>query len=299
MSVSSPPSLRVGKSRGIELDGPVHYLDYGGDGPPLVCVHGLAGSALNWMAVAPALADRFRVVVPDLRGFGRTPLGPGTRLSDNLRLLDGFLRAVAREPAVLVGNSMGGLLAVRQAARSPETVSSLVLVDPALPWRGRRPLDLPLWAFFLALVSPVSVGFLNRRARVLGAERMAARVLAMCCADPTRVPDELVRAHIALEEERIGRRAQRALAQGARSLLWALTRGVPAEDYRRVRAPVLIVHGEADRLVPVEASRAIGRRFGWAVEALPGVGHVPMVEAPEDFLRVTMTWLGSLQPAVA
>src|SRR5262247_294097 len=117
-------------SRHADLDGPVHYLDFGGDGPPLVCVHGLSGSALNWTLVAPALADRHRVFAVDLRGFGRTPLGPGSRLSDNRHLLDLFLREVAGGPTTLVGNSMGGLVSVLQAAAAPETVSSLVLVDP-------------------------------------------------------------------------------------------------------------------------------------------------------------------------
>src|SRR5215475_8394327 len=103
-------------SKHVDLDGPVHYLDFGGSGPPLVCVHGLSGSALNWMAVGPALTDRYRVLALDLRGFGRTPLGSGTRLRDNRRLLDLFIGEVAGGPAILVGNSMGGLLSVTQAA---------------------------------------------------------------------------------------------------------------------------------------------------------------------------------------
>src|SRR5215472_1377088 len=123
-------------SRHADLDGPVHYLDLGGDGPPLVGVHGLGGSALNWIAVGEGLAAHHRVLALDLRGFGETPLGAGTRLRDNVRLLDLFLREVVGRPATLVGNSMGGLLSVRQAAEHPDTVCNLVLVDPALPGAG-------------------------------------------------------------------------------------------------------------------------------------------------------------------
>jgi pimeloyl-ACP methyl ester carboxylesterase len=283
-------------SRYADLDGPVHYLDYGGDGPPLVCVHGLAGSALNWMAVAPALAERHRVLAIDLRGFGRTPLGPGTRLRDNRRLLDRFAREVAAAPAILVGSSMGGLLSVLQAAASPETVSGLVLVDPALPWRGRRPLDLGLFAGFGAILPPVAgEATLGWRARRLGAERVVANVLRACCVDPGRVPEEVVGALVDQEAERLARpRSHRALAQATRSLLWALRQGGLESTYQRVGAPVLVVHGERDRLVPAAFSRALGLRFGWRVEILPDLGHVPMMEAPDAFLRVTLAWLAEL-----
>ena len=288
-------------SKHADLDGPVHYLDFGGSGPALVCVHGLSGSALNWMAVGPALAERHRVLALDLRGFGRTPLGPGTRLGDNRHLLDRFLRDVVRSPAVVVGNSMGGLLAVLQAAAAPETVSSLVLVDPALPWRGRQPFDLSLWAFFVSLLPPLlGEATLGRSGRRMGAERVVGGVLEACCVDAGRVPEDMVRALVEQETERFASpRSFRALAQASRSLLWALGRRGLMGTYDRLAAPTLIVHGEEDRLVPAAFSLAIGRRFGWHVEVLPDAGHVPMMEVPADFLRVTVGWLESHEPAAA
>jgi pimeloyl-ACP methyl ester carboxylesterase len=66
-----------------------------------------------------------------------------------------------------------------------------------------------------------------------------------------------------------------------------------------VRAPVLIVHGEEDRLVPVSFSAAIAETFGWRLEVLPGAGHVPMLEVPDQFLRVTEGWLASQRPIAA
>jgi pimeloyl-ACP methyl ester carboxylesterase len=288
-------------SRYADLEGPVHYLDFGGDGPPLVCVHGLSGSALNWMAVGPRLATRNRVLAIDLRGFGRTPLGPGTRLRDNRYLLDRFLRELVCGPAILVGNSMGGLLSVMQAAAHPETVSSLVLVDPALPWRGRRPIDPAVYAFFAATTPPVAgEALLGWGSRRWGPERVTAGVLAAVSADPGRLPRDMVRALVDQEIERQRwPRSHRALAQASRSLLWALGRRGLMGAYRRVAGPVLIVHGELDRIVPVAFSLAAGCRLGWHVEVLPGVGHVPMMETPDEFLRVTLGWLASHQPAAA
>jgi pimeloyl-ACP methyl ester carboxylesterase len=288
-------------SKHVDLDGPVHYVDFGGEGPPLVCVHGLAGSALNWMAVAPALARRHRVLAVDLRGFGRTPLGRGTRLRDNLHLLDLFLRRVAGAPATLLGNSMGGLLAVMQAAESPETVSRLVLADPALPWRGRRPFDRTVWGFFGVTLPPIAgEAVMGWRAGRWGARMVVDQVLASCCVDSGRVPADMVRALVDQETERLASpRSHRALAQATRSLLWALGHRAAARRYGDVRAPVLIVHGERDRLVPAAFSRDIARRHGWSLAVLPDVGHLPMMEAPEEFLRVTLPWLESQQTAAA
>jgi len=96
-----------------------------------------------------------------------------------------------------------------------------------------------------------------------------------------------------------GPRSHRALAQASRSLLWALRRRGLLSTYRAVRTPVLIVHGDRDRLVPVSFSRALGGRLGWPVVVLPGVGHVPMMEAPDDFLRVALDWLATQRPAAA
>src|SRR5262252_10632705 len=190
-------------SRHADLDGPVHYLDFGGDGPPLVLVHGLGGSAQNWLAVGPALASQHRVLALDLRGFGQTPLGAGTRLLDNERLLKLFLRKVAVQPATLVANSMGGVLSVRQAVHDPHSVHNLVLVDPALPWHRGRAFDARVAAFFAVLLTPgVGERVISRRIRRAGPERTLEAAFRIVCASPDRVPADLVRAHVELERDR-------------------------------------------------------------------------------------------------
>jgi pimeloyl-ACP methyl ester carboxylesterase len=286
------------ESRTADLDGIVHYLEFGGTGPPLVCVHGLGGSALNWMAVGPALAEQNRVLGIDLRGFGHTPLnGHSARIEANRGLLDRFLREVVGPPAILMGSSMGGLIAVLQAARRPETVRAVVLVDPALPWPGWRRFDLQVWAFFGALLIPgIGSQGLELRGRRLGAEHLVRETLSVVCAQPERVPAELVQAHV---EEALGRLeadgvGNRALIQAGRSLLRVLVRRHYDPVYEAVKAPVLMVHGDRDRLVPVECSLVIGQRHGWQVATLPGVGHVPMMETPQEFLQITQPWLAAL-----
>src|SRR5215210_5383514 len=132
----SEQSDRFGESRTVDLGGPVHYVDFGGpeQAPTVVLVHGLGGSHLNWDLFAPLLRPHARVLALDLPGFGRSEPGDRrTTVQDNVKVLDRFLREVAGSPAVLVGNSMGGMISILQAAGSPQTVSGLVLLDAAVP----------------------------------------------------------------------------------------------------------------------------------------------------------------------
>src|SRR3712207_5067033 len=126
-----------GQSRTVHLGGPVHYVDFGGGpdgGPTVVLVHGLGGSHLNWDLLAPLLTSHARVLALDLPGFGRSE--PGDRRASvpaNVLVLDRFLREVVGGPAVLVGNSMGGMISLFASARSPQRVAGTVLLDPAVP----------------------------------------------------------------------------------------------------------------------------------------------------------------------
>ena len=136
-----------GSSRIVDLDGPLHYVDFGGpdgcDGegsqPPVVLVHGLGGSHLNWVGIGPELARGRRVVAVDLAGFGLSPsLGRSTSVHHNASLLSRFIHRVLGRPVVLVGNSMGGMVALLLAGNRPEQVVGLGLIDPSLPIPRQR-----------------------------------------------------------------------------------------------------------------------------------------------------------------
>ena len=286
------------RSLHVELDGPVHYADFGGSGRPLVLVHGLGGSHLNWLAVGPRLAERHRVLAVDLGGHGRTPSGlRDASVRANRRLLGRFLEKVVGERAVLVGNSMGGFLAIAEAAREPERVSGLVLVAPAVPLaRGAR-LDARVLALFAGLALPfVGTALIRRRAR-RGPEQSVRDLLALCCVDPSRIAADVLEAHVALARERAmhGAAVGDDFLSAARSLTVALARRAQFfERVRAVKAPALIVQGANDRLVRVEAARALAAaRPDWRLEVLDDVGHVPQLEAPERFLAVVEPWLAA------
>ena len=279
----------------VDLDGPVHYLDFGGDGKPLVMVHGLGGNALNWMGVGPELAKTNHALALDLAGFGRTPLfHRSASVGANAELVHSFIEDVVGEPVELMGNSMGGHIAILVAAAHPRWVSEMILVDPAIPGvHVRRPEPAMLGAIAALSIPGLAQNLLERRVRELGPERLVRETLALVAADPSRVDPSIVDAHVQLTRERgdLGRQNGRAFLQATRSI------GLRMADPRfwarvaQVKAPTLGIHGELDRVIPLAAARELARRRpDWTLTVLDGVGHVPMMEAPDLFMTALKEW---------
>ncbi|PRY47400.1 pimeloyl-ACP methyl ester carboxylesterase [Geodermatophilus tzadiensis] len=286
-----------GTSRTVDLGGPVHVVDYGGadDGPAVVLVHGLGGSHGNWDLLAPLLTPSARVWALDLPGFGRSePGGRRTTVQADVGVLRDFLHEVVGEPAVLVGNSMGGMVSLFTAAAERDRVTGLVLLDPALPG-GRRRLD-PFVAATFALYALPGVGervLRLRRSRQTPLTRVRA-MLQLVGVDPDELPAPVVdRAVTLLEQREDVAGMDRAFLTAARSLLGIL---LDPRHYRaamtRVAAPVLLVQGDRDRLVPVDAAREVARQHPhWRYEELAGVGHVPQLQVPDRLAALVLSWL--------
>jgi pimeloyl-ACP methyl ester carboxylesterase len=272
--------------------------------PPIVLVHGLGGSTVNWELVGEGLARRgaTRVVAFDLAGFGRTKLGARTAtLGANGDLLAELVAGLG--PSVIVGNSMGGALGVGLAARHPELVRALVLVDPALPRTLRPPgvresIDgiTHLGGLAAAAIPVVGPNLVRYRMRQLGPAGTVDGSLRIVCAHPSRVDATLRKHMIELTAYRVeGNDSARAYHDAILSLVRYTTRRMPA-DIRAVRAPTLVIHGDRDRLVPISLARAAARRRPeWTLEVFDDCGHVPMIEQPERFVAVTAGWLDSVR----
>lgn len=283
------------ESRYIDLDGPVHYVDFGGDGPVVVLVHGLGGSHVNWVGLGPLLARRARVLAVDLAGFGRTPpAGRSTSVHANRRLLDAFLREVAGTPVILLGNSMGGMISILEADAQPDHVAGLVLVDPSLPRAPGTGVDREIAAHFVAYALPgVGARYLGSRRRRLGVHGVVRETLRVCCADPKGLDQGLYDAAVAMAEERSRMPwADAAFIDAARSILGVLARGRRYRDViTSLPQPTLLVHGALDRLVSATSARHIAQlRPDWVVEILDGVGHVPQLEAPMRVAACIEEW---------
>lgn len=292
----------MGKSRMADLtDAGIHYVDYGGEasGPAFVLVHGLGGSHLNWDLLAPELTPVGRVYAVDLPGFGLSgPTGRPATVGSNVDILGHIIQHVSNAPVVLVGNSMGGLISILLAADRPELIHGLVLIDPALP-APKRVFESPreLWNM-LAYALP-GVGERRRRAvrHRIGARAALSETLAMGGVDESTLPPDLIERNVAVvarESDVAG--MDRAYLSASRSLAWALAR---VRRYHAamsaVVAPVLLLHGDQDRLIPVDAARTTARHHpGWHYIEVPGGGHAMQLQQPHTVAVHLLTWLSEL-----
>jgi pimeloyl-ACP methyl ester carboxylesterase len=289
-----------------DLDGPVHWIEFspgqggGQPGPPIVFVHGLGGSHLNWCLIGPELAAGRRAIALDLHGFGLTPGSRATTdVRSNARLLDRFVREVVGSPVILVANSMGGLISILQTATEPDAVSGLVLLDPALPLPPGK-LDPRVTAQFLlySLPGPGEL-FVRRYMLRRSPEQVHRQMIELCFADPSRADPELARAEIALIERREPVSAHQASVRAgtfltaARSILRVLAQQRRYWDMMAgIDVPVLLIGGEDDRLVQVASMRQAAARFPhWESVILAGVGHTPMLEVPGAVTGTVRDWL--------
>jgi pimeloyl-ACP methyl ester carboxylesterase len=305
--LAAPDAEPRWESRWIELPPGgtrIHHIDLpareaaGAGRPPIVLVHGIGGSLENWMYLAPALARRHRVLALDLPAHGLShPLPRDFGVNAYQTVVDGFIAATAGDrPVILLGHSMGGLISLLEAARHPERLARLILMSPAAPPPWGELLRLRTIGWYLAWAAPGMLArYMGRRSRRVPDEAVVRAILRFCYAPGTEPGEEVVAAHVRLQERR--RRempwVDRGLTRTARSIVSILQR---RRRYRRIaaslRLPTLLVGGTADRVVPYPAEVALARlRPDWSFATLPGVGHLPQLEQPERCLEVIESWL--------
>jgi pimeloyl-ACP methyl ester carboxylesterase len=285
------PTLRT-----LDLDGPVAYREW--DGPletTFVLLHGLGGSHLSWIQAAPGLAGVGRVLTPDLPGFGRSPRkGRSTRLMAQRRWLSRFLDESVDGPVVLAGNSMGGVVAVLEAAMEPHRVAGVILTSSVFPMSGGPiPHPIVLGAFAAYDVPTLGEILVKTRSAALDPEPFVRVGLRILTADPSSIPEDVIEANAELVADlRADPEAPGAFLEAARSInsyVRSPTAGRRAMS--NVRCPVLVIHGRKDRFVPVGyAEIALATYPAWRGRLLAGVGHVPQMEAPARWLTEVADW---------
>ncbi|MEO8202657.1 MAG: alpha/beta hydrolase [Betaproteobacteria bacterium] len=255
-----------------ELDGGVAYAYLeGGKGEPLILLHGFGANKDSFTRAARYLTPHYRVVIPDLIGFGESSRPPGADYSPAAQAarLHQFALALGIKRVHLGGNSMGGHIALAYAALHSTEVASLWLLDPG-GVRSAPPSELAREA--------VATG---RNRLLVQDENDFVELFAMTMHRPPFIPRPILRA---LAEERIANyELERAiLAQVAADSIEARVTGLAT--------PALIVWGEEDRMLRVEAAHILHKLLPNShVVIMPGVGHLPMVEYPkasaDEYLR--------------
>lgn len=266
----------------------------GAEGNTVVYVHGLGGSSTNWTDLAAQLAPFAGGAAVDLPGFGFSEPLEGFRFSldEHARVLGEFVAGLGVGPVHVVGNSMGGAVALLYAAREPEQVRTLTLISPAMPDRRldpRRLSDPRMALAYLPLVGkPV-----RRRLAALGARERAAQVIRLCFADPATFPDRRLdelaeehsaRAGLTWANEALARSTLEIFrawfARGERSL-WAVAPSVSV--------PTLVVWGTQDRVISVRrAPRTASLLPDSRLLVLPRTGHVAQMERPVTVAKAVL-----------
>ncbi len=257
------------QQRSLRLAGVSTVLLEAGEGPPLILLHGgIECAGPVWAPVIADLAERHRVIVPDLPGFGESK--PVDDLYDVLG--EWFRDLVAHsceDPPALLAHSLGGSLAARLAAEHGRLLRRLVLY--AVPTIGpyRMPLGLRAVAIRFGLRPTRSNAERFERWAFFDYEGFRAREPGWLEAFGQEVRDRARVPHVK-------RSMRRLIARG--------TKRTPDADLRRIPVPTSLIWGRHDRFVPLELAEGASERHGWRLDVVDAAGHVPHIERPDAFV---------------
>lgn len=272
-------------SRFVEINGlSVHYKMTGQGEPVFVLLHGFGASLYSWNAVMPPLGDLGTVIAYDRPAFGLTerplewegesPYSPQAQVDLLLGLLDRF----GVEQAILVGNSAGGTVAMNFTLQHPDRVRALILVDPAVYGGGGAPAGT---RWLLRTPQMRHLGpLIARQIQTRGPE-----LIRLAWYDPTRISEET----LALYKKPLQ-------AENWDRALWELTVASQESDLANrldeFTLPVLVITGEADKIVPTEQSIRLAEELPNAqLVVIPQAGHVPHEEQPAAFMQAVAEFL--------
>lgn len=275
--------------------GPVHWNDYGGSGKTIVLVHGLGGSLTSWDVIGPKLTRLGRVTALDLPGFGLSPPGSNWTLETHAMAISEFIETVGAS-AIVIGNSMGGLLSEMVAASNPSLIDGLILISPATPPRfPDSRIDWPTARRLLLNATPGIGPALSRHTIASMTPReLISDSLARITHKPGRVPLDMVQTFVELAEIRSNYPwAADAVPRTGQSIrTHFLRRRKFVEMIREIEAPTLVVQGMEDPIVsPTSVEWLCSLRLDWTLEQMDDTGHTPQIDAPVRFLGVIEPWL--------
>jgi pimeloyl-ACP methyl ester carboxylesterase len=268
------------RERRLLLAGHQTALLEGGDGPPVVLLHGAGEFAASWMRVIPELAEAHRVIAPDLPGHGASqPAGEPLNAATVIAWLAELIERTCPSPPTLVGHLLGGAIAARFAIDHPDRLSRLVLVDT---YGLGRFWPTPRYALaMLAFTARPTQG-------------TQERLFRQCTVDLDGLREQLGERGRLLEAYALDRARDPALNAALKHLMRQL--GVPAippAELARIAVPTTLIWGRHDRQVRLGLAEAASARYGWPLHVIERAADDPAVEQPEAFLQAVRGALGS------
>jgi 2-hydroxy-6-oxo-octa-2,4-dienoate hydrolase len=267
------------EGRFIDAAGHRTHIHEAGSGAPLVLLHGSGAGVsafANWAGVMPAFAERFRVIAPDIAGFGATEPQPDARYDIKLwvRHFIGILDALGIARASVIGNSFGGALALATALSHPDRLDRLVLLGTPC---GEFPMTDGLRASLDYEPSPEAM----------------RHAMSFFPHDPAILTEELVQARYQASIRPGAMAAFRRLMpkpEGERPIV----RGLPEAALRALPHKALILHGREDRVVPPDCARALNAAIADSeLHVFGRCGHWVQIERRADFLRLAGDFLAA------
>jgi pimeloyl-ACP methyl ester carboxylesterase len=280
------------KSHTISLDGDRIAYRLAGKGPLLLLVHGMAGSWTTWKRVMPALAERFTVLAPDLLGQGDSDKPRADySLGAHANMLRDLMDGLGFEWATVVGQSLGGGVAMQFAYQFPERCERLVLVNS-----GGLGHEVTFYLRMLTLPGFESVFPLFCTPTLRDAGSRVAGWLERAGVRSTPARQEVWRSYASLADAE----SRQAFFRMLREVVDFRGQAVSALGrlHRAAKIPTLIVWGARDPFIPVRHAFAAHEAIpGSRLEIFEDVGHYPHCEAPERFVSVLVEFIDSTEPA--
>ncbi len=269
-------SAQDNSTKQVEIYGQKIFYQETGSGPTVILLHGLGGDGTNWAATVPALAGKYHVFVPDQIGFGRSdkPL-IDYRVGTLVDFLNAFYKKAGIEKATLVGNSLGGWVAMDFALAHPDKVDKLVLVDSA-GYSQKRTGGEPLTRDLLVGLNPSTIE---------GEKKLMGIVFHSKAFSSDQFAEQALTMHLKKNDSYTIDR-----------FIDSILRGEDFVDGRLggIKAPTMVIWGREDALVPLANGKALAEDIhGAQTTILDSCGHVPQAECSAAFNAALTKYLGN------
>jgi pimeloyl-ACP methyl ester carboxylesterase len=266
--------------RRLSLNGIETAVLEGGEGRPVVLLHGPGAYGAQWLQVIPELVKSYRVIAPDLPGHGASGFGPEATIPEHVNgWLDDLIECTCASAPVLVGHTLGGAIAARFAADQGKRARALILVDSL----GLAQFQ-PAPAFGAALVA-----FLSKPD-----EQTHDGLWAQCVFDYARVQRRIgARWPLMREYNLIGAQRPGGIPAIGAWMQHIGSPAIPAQMLSRIRIPTSLIWGREDRATALAVAEQASARFGWPLHVIDDAADDPTLEQPEEFLRVLLRLLAA------
>ncbi len=250
------------------------YLE-GGEGTPMILLHGPGESSAWWLRVIPLLVKKFKVIMPDLPGHGSSG-SAGKKLDKTITLdwLDDFIDQTCTQKPALVGHVLGGAIAARYAIEHPNKLKQIILVD-SLGLSFFFPAPLFAFELFRFMFNPNEKSYL--------------RFLPHCLYDLNKLSQDMGQKWQPFLDYNIGNVQNPKKKAAIQELMGVFTSKIPTERLKQLDIPVALIWGRHDKANKLKVAIKASEKYGWPLHVIEETRDDPKLEKPADFVRAVQS----------